>query len=142
MLIAKGSRVELHLEGGRTVRPSGMLLHDESGRDFPSKRCLITSISKGKKTLRKTKWFGPTYVPLEGRVNIPGSRAELLKFNNWDEVGEVKKIVYDRVGEHESRYNHVFSDKQPLLLRRGRVYCLVLRGATKMNWRGFVERGQ
>jgi hypothetical protein len=142
MLIAKGSHVRLHLEGGRSISPSGMLLHDESGRDFPSKRCLITAISKTKTPLRKNKWFGPTYTPLLGGLSIPGTRAELLKKDSWDDVGEISKIEYDRVGEHEAGYKHSFVAPKPLLLRRGRVYCIVLRGATKMNWRGFVERGQ
>ena len=142
MLIAKGSHVVLKLDGGKVVRPSGMLLHDESGRDFPSKRCLIATISKTNKTLRKTKWFGPTYVPLEGSVNIPGSRGELLKKDSWDDLGEISKIEYDRVGEHEASYTHSFASPKPLLLRRGRVYCMLLRGGAKMNWRGFVDRGQ
>ena len=136
MLIAKGSRVQLTLEGGRQVHPSGMLLHDESGRDFPAKRCLITTISKTSKPLRKTKWFGPVYTPLEGSMTIPGTRSELLKTANWKTVGEVKKIVYDRVGEHAERYQHSFTDKRPLLLQRGRVYCLVMRGGTKMTGEG------
>jgi hypothetical protein len=142
MLIAKGAHVKLTLEGGRQVNPSGMLLHDESGRDFPSKRCLITSISKTSKPIRKNKWFGPVYTPLLGGMQIPGTRAELSKTSSWKTVGEVKKIVYDREGEHAQHYQHSFADPKPLLLQRGRVYCIVLRGGAKMNWRGFVDPGQ
>ena len=142
MLIAKGSRVHLYLEGGRKVSPAGFLLHDESGRDFPAKRCLITSISKGKTPLRKTKWFGPKYQPLEGTIDIPGARGVLIRTSSWDDLGTVSKIEYDRVGEHAAAYTHKFVDPKPILLRRGRVYCLALRGATKLNWRGFVEKNQ
>jgi len=142
MLIAKGSHLVITLDDGRTIKPGGMMLHDESGQDFPAKRCLITSISKTKQPVRKTKWFGPTYVPYHATVSIPGARGELIRTSSWTCLGEVSKIEYDRVGEHEDRYQHSFASPKPLLLRRGRVLCLVMRGKTKMNWRGFLDDGQ
>lgn len=142
MLIAKGAHVILKMEDGRVIKPAGMLLHDESGRDFPAKRCLIATFQKTQSPIRKNKWFGPDYDPRAGTLDIPGSPAQLKNLSNWEDLGDIKRIEYTRVGKHAAAYHHSFEEPYPTLYRRGRVYCLRMRGALKCNWRGFVEKDQ
>jgi hypothetical protein len=143
MLIAKGSHVILKMEDGRIIKPAGTLLHDESGRDFPAKRCLIATFQKTQSPIRKNKWFGPDYDPRAGQLTVPGTRAQLTSISNWDDLGDVKRIEYTRVGKHAANYHHGFrSEAYPTLYKRGKVYCLVMRKGTTLNWRGFVEPGQ
>jgi hypothetical protein len=139
MLVAKGYDVELTVDG-RVIRPSGALFHDESGRDWPASRCLITTFAKTATPLRRNKFFGPDYDPMRGELNIHGSKSQLLKIACWDEVGDVTRVDYDRLGKHRGAYTHTFATPQRLY-RRGKVYCLVMR-KTKFNWRGFVDPGQ
>jgi hypothetical protein len=147
MLIAKGYDIELRLasEGHKPiVRPpkSYAMLHDPSGRDWPSCSVLITPFRKGRQDVEDAlaeEYFG--YEPKAGAVIIPSR-----DLGNWKKWGEVAEIDYWRPGEHRGDWWHPFGEgwwifpggKLPLLYKQGRLLRMEFTEGCELSWRGFV----
>jgi hypothetical protein len=110
MLAAKGYRTDLKLVSGRTVRPRGAMLHDESGRDWPYRSVLFMSFKKGGGWTEREdeeaednsdaiRYFG--YQPRAGRLELPDE----TRVEDWDFVDDVHAINYSRPGAQPAESN-------------------------------------
>jgi hypothetical protein len=168
VLVAKGTRVELELEGGGVVRPHGSMLHDESGADWPYGSVLFCPYKKGGGDIDKAEgnqsaidYFG--YTPRAGKLNLPDYES----IDDWDYVGVVESILYFRPGDlpaqsnnffdflsiwrrprenYRGEYEHtfkrgwlVFGSDRPRLFRLGSCYRMEMPPWSVVNWRGFVS---
>jgi hypothetical protein len=145
-LIAKGRGVTFEMADGREIHCSGAMMHDPSGRWWPSKSVLI-----GPARLRQSKtdiegdaraYFGRSDGHV-GRVNTP---PKPLK--SWDYLGEVADIFYTRSGRRAGYYRHSFNEglmsllgghKKVRLYKRGKFCRLELPRGAQLDDRGFVR---
>jgi hypothetical protein len=163
MLTAIGYRVKLKLKNGRVVNPRGVLFYDMAGTKWPKTSCLIGNKPEGRSSRPgRSKWFGKDYDTLQtiDYEIVPGAKSMLLNLRNWRFVGPIFKIAYDRGLEHPDRaygelleeptlesprgsYHHDFDKEAPPgLFQRGAYYRIELLPGTKLNLRGFVEKGE
>lgn len=145
-LIAKGRGVTFELTNGDEVHCSGAMMHDPSGRWWPSKSVLV-----GPARLRESKieiegdaraYFGRSDGHV-GRVNTPPKAL-----GDWSYLGEVADIFYTRSGRRSGYYRHSFNEglmallrgkKRVRLYKRGRFYRLELPRGAQLDDRGFVQ---
>ena len=139
MLIAKGYSASFKMEGGGTVRgaPGAALLHDPTGRTWPSCSGLVLPFRKTRQPLEDAeaaKYFGEG--PLRGE--LVGLPPKALR--EWRRLGEVREVLYRRTGRHADSFFHPIAEgKRVMLYRRGRALRLELGGGCTWNWRGIVK---
>jgi hypothetical protein len=147
MLIAKCTRVAFIVDGKRVPAPRGAtLLHDPSGRYWPAQSCLVAPFRRSgevieRPTDQQVAWASNPDAVRLGSVDTPSKRL-----GDWEIVGRVEKIEYDRHGVYADSYEHEFESgwlmKKPLptlrKLRSGRCMRLDLGRGRQFNWRGFL----
>jgi hypothetical protein len=149
MLTAKGYRVSLRLleRGWIHAAPSAALLHDETGRTWPSCSGLITSFERGGSPLESVppavcRYFGcDEYVVRSGVLKVPPR-----SLGQWSLLGTAEEIHYTRRGEYAADYYHPFEErgalwwkvKLPTVYRLGSALRLELGPGCEWNWRGFI----
>jgi hypothetical protein len=154
-LICKGTEVLIELVDGSDVLGEA-LLHDPTGKWWPSRSCLIGSFDK-LPTVAKPKeapkeaaqYLGRSYVIRAGSVTLPPRAIGL-----WDKIGQVEAIYYRRQGiKARGRFRHRFNRRGLLarllsalikgegkltLYQYGRWYRLELPRTAILDDRGFV----
>lgn len=139
MLILKGRGVRFVLEGGRSVRVAGGMLHDPDGKDWPRCSVLVGPYDRGQKAARATlgarKYLGRPE-GLLGAADVPDDRS----LDSWSEIGKAERIYYVRHGEiyGGQLFQHPFK-RHPTLYRQGKWARLELGRFCIMNERGFVS---
>ena len=146
MLIARGTAVRLVLVDGSSHRPRGAILHDESGKDWPSTSVLIMPFQRSGQPLANppqsaVDHFGDTFEIHRGEVDTPAR-----DLREWRRVGEVRQAFYTRHGHvHPGRKQHVFGEKRmfvlagaslPVLYVHQGVHRLELAAGSSWTWRG------
>lgn len=136
-LIVKGDHVIFRMADGSSKRlsPSYGIIHDPDGAILPKCSVFIGPCRRTSQAIEhssKSKaYFGKKYVARKAVIaKIPQS--------GWQEIGEVKEILYERRGKHAGRYYHPFKSFSPTLLKSGRFYRLELRNGCLLDDRGFV----
>ena len=167
MLAAKGYRTELYLESGRSVRPKGAMLHDETGRDWPYTSVLFANFKRNCGDVEQASddrsaiaYFG--YTPRAGCLTLPEKSID-----DWSFVGVVRSIDYSRPGglpaasngfldliniwkrpekNYRGDYEHTFKGGMlsfgsglPRLFKLDRIYRLEFPPWSQINWRGYVS---
>lgn len=81
------------------------MLYDASGTHWPSCSLLIAPFEQGTEEVDAGHdYFGRKATVFEGHVKLPRRRLE-----EWNELGEVKEIFYDRAGtKHPGFFRHEF----------------------------------
>lgn len=149
MLVAKAWDVELDLadyegKGPRTfTRPGYAMLHDETGKWWPSNSALWMPFDRAPVDVPPSKdaerYIGPEVKVTRG-LELPPK--DLLA---WIDLGEIIHVWYRRRGTHKGTWHHpfgekklllIFTRKKPMLYRFGTDYRVELRGAS-WTWRGF-----
>ena len=155
MLLAAGTHVHFCLWGGSSRRGK-VLLHDESGSDWPASSGLVVpAFNKLGLELdddQAQRYYGSDYVLKQGSIRLPD--VDLTK---WRRVARVKEAFYTRLGDLAStpdspkkRKNHKFKPKKisffsskrgelPVLYARGRFLRIELGDGAVWNWRGIVS---
>lgn len=136
MIVAKGYAVTLTLEDGQKLRGPA-LLHDESGKDWPSCSSLVAAFRKTQEHLKDVRgYFGAVYQVRRGELQLPPR-----DLSAWTRVGAATEITYSRHGEHADDYYHPFGEKSalPIVYRRGGVLRIELGRGCKWNWRGIIR---
>jgi hypothetical protein len=144
VIVARGYDVVIFV-GEQTLRPRGEILHDESGREWPSDEALVMPFRKTGKPIERVprtarKHFGEGYKPLRGVVDLPSRRTR------WQEIGIVDRIEYIRRGDYHDPEGHYhdfgergafsfWGKKKPTLYKHGEV--LRIAGVT-WTWVGAV----
>jgi hypothetical protein len=150
-LICKGTEVLIELVGGGDVLGEA-LLHDPTGKWWPSRSCLIGSFDKFPAAAKPkeapkeaAQYLGRSYVIRAGSVALP-PRA----IGQWDKIGQVEAIYYRRQGtKARGRFRHRFNQGLSLsalikgegkatLYQHGRWYRLELPRTAILDDRGFV----
>lgn len=155
MLIAKGYECHLFV-GSREYSPpaSYAMLHDPDGVDWPSDSILFARFSKDREEISydpAEDYFGDG--PLGGSIQLPPR-----DLSRWSQIGPVKKIEYTRLRPHgmpakyQGDYYHMFdgsegllslltflfTDIEPSLYRKGRLYRMELPNWASLDDRGFI----
>ena len=136
MLIAKGYAPSFKLDTGKTVRaPRGAaLLHDPTGRAWPSCSGLVLTFAKsGKETKDSAAEEYLGRAPKLGEATVPPKAL-----SGWQRVGEVEVVNYRRIGNHAASYYHPIEGGKAVLYRRGRALRIELGSGCVWNWRGIV----
>jgi hypothetical protein len=137
MLIAKGYSVSFKMIEGGTVRggAGAALLHDPSGKTWPSCSGLVASFKKGLGPIKNNTAEEYLGMPaLRGEINLPPRRL-----SEWSYVGEIAVVNYRRIGKHASPFYHPIEGGKAKLYRwRGRVLRMELGSGCVWNWRGIV----
>lgn len=146
MLIVKGFRCRFFLEGGSS-RSGNVLLHDESGDDWPYTSGLIVPgfqrLGEPCDDKQAQRYYGADYDLRCGRVELPPRDLE----DGWEEIGRVVRVHYDRRGEVEpGPYEHEFGEGGlfrivmgggfPRLYRRESAMRIELGRGAVWDWRG------
>lgn len=129
-------------------RWSWIMLHDPSGRALGKSRVMVmrgklyndTPLQR-KPSKIETEYYGNGVELFEG--TLPMARG----IGDWEPLGVLTWIWYDRVGEFEDPFEHDFNlDYQPpypLLftktMNRRRYYMIDCGSKAVINWRGFVK---
>lgn len=149
-LVSKGHSCIFELKDGRDVKATGGMMHDPSGRSWPSRSVLIGPF---RGNLRRAQphevdgaarhYLGNSHPAKIGLVNTPPKAL-----GAWTYVGEVENIIYTRTGRRRpGRYQHPFNKswvtiftgkKRVRLYRRGRYYRLQLPRKAILDSRGYV----
>lgn len=149
-LVSKGHSCIFEMVDGRDISTKGGMLHDPSGKTWPSRSVLIGPFRGG---LRKADpdevdaaakhYLGSSHPAKIGMVDTPPK-----DLTSWTYVGDVENILYTRTGRRRpGRYEHPFNKswvtlftgkKRVKLYRRGRYYRLQLPRGAILDSRGFV----
>jgi hypothetical protein len=159
VLIDKAEKVAFDLVDGRKIDApfrAGML-HDPDGKVWPACSLLVMSYRRGTKAATKEQfngdpknYFGRHYEASVSMISLPPKAI-----SEWKFVGDVKRVLYVRVGtKAPGGYHHdinkprglmrivfLFKGKgEALLFRRGRTYRLDLQPCSKamIDDRGLV----
>jgi hypothetical protein len=146
LLIAKGYNVRLALTGSR-LRRGNVLLHDETGVDWPRDSGLIVPtfqrLNRPCDDAEAQRYYGDEYELLCGRVKLPP-----LALSKWKFLGSVQGADYERRGyiepgqkRHEFDQSTFFFNRRglPKLYGHGRALRLELGPGSEWSWRGFVR---
>ena len=157
MLIAKADDVGFVMKGGRKLDcpARACMLHDDSGKRWPSCSVLIASIRRGHRIATKDEvagaprdYYGRSYEAHVGSVDVPS--RDLSK---WKLVGSVEKVFYDRFGDKApGPFKHTFNKARGLykivalvrgkrdvqLYKLGSAYRLELGGGCLVTDLGLV----
>jgi hypothetical protein len=149
MIVDKGEDVGWILSDGREVNAprSAGLLHDPEGHKWP--KCSFLVMTYRRSTALATddersgypkNYFGKDYEACVSIINTPPKSND-----EWDLVGEVKKIFYWRPGRYEGTYKHEINKPRGIyrvmfwfkgkgkatLFKRGRAYRMDLSPCKK-----------
>ena len=130
---------------GRPVKlpARAALLHDESGRDWPSCSALVMPIhpSRGDEPVRDRaaqSYFNDQ--PMGCSVELPPR-----SLSSWRALGEISEILYTRrrphglPGQLQDDFYHPIEKGKARLYRLGHVYRIELGPRCQWNWRGIVR---
>jgi hypothetical protein len=137
MLIAKGYSPSFEMVAGKIVRaPKGAaLLHDPTGRAWPSCSGLVMTFTKGGGPIEDRDAEDYLGVgPLRGSLEVPPKALR-----EWKPLGEVEVVNYRRIGKHAAPYYHPIEGGKALLYRRGRALRIELGSGCVWSWRGIVR---
>ena len=153
MLIAKGFRVICEMKHGRTVRAPAncALLHDESGRDWPSCSAIVMPIQTSRNDEPVDDRAAHSYFdaqPMGGRGETPPRNL-----SQWKSCGEIADLLYTRrrprrlPGQLQDDYYHPIEHGEAWLYRlmpypggyRPHIYRIELGSGCKWNWRGIIR---
>jgi hypothetical protein len=137
MLIAKGYAPSFKMVEGGTIRGGrgAALLHDPTGRAWPSCSGFIIAFSKGGKETKDSaaeEYLGRA--PKLGEATVPPKAL-----SSWKRVGEVETVNYRRIGNHAASYYHPIEGGRAVLYRRGHALRIELGSGCVWNWRGIVK---
>lgn len=107
-LICMGREVEFVLKDGREIKAKQTrdgMLRDPSGTYWPKCSLLIAPFENGTEASKQAgNYFGRDAEVFEGRVDLPPQ-----SLGEWQELGEVREIFYDRAGtKHPGFFRHEF----------------------------------
>ncbi len=150
-LIAKGRSVAFDMKDGSSVRCSGGMLHDPSGRWWPRNSVLCGPFRVTRKadddevSGEARHYLGSSHNTKMGSVNTPPKAL-----GEWKYIGEVEEIWYVRTGKKRpGTYFHPFSKPGALatilkgkgkarLYKRGNFCRLDLPRGAILDSRGYV----
>jgi hypothetical protein len=148
MLIAKCSRVAFVLVGGKRVAaPRGTtLLHDPSGRHWPSQSCLIATFDRSGGRLEDPTDEEVAWASNPDDVRVGAIDTPPKSLSQWETIGRVETIEYTRRGVYADDYEHNFEPRGwllekplPTLRRHDGCMRLDLGRGRQFNWRGFIS---
>jgi hypothetical protein len=150
MLVCKGTSAWFELQDGTRVKAPGAMLHDPDGKDWGACSFLFVNFRRNVRTAKPEEvsrahrqYLGKTHKARVGSVELPPR-----SLSDWERVGKVKTIWYDRAGKiAPGRYFHPFGKRTatflwqggtfPTLYKRGRAMRLELGRNCLVDDRGF-----
>lgn len=84
------------------------MLYDDTGTYWSNESLLVMPFEQGKtewETSKSRDFYGKDFITYKGRIpQLPPKRLS----DGWRNLGEVKKIFYDRAGKYEGPFKHEF----------------------------------
>jgi hypothetical protein len=154
--IVKGRSCRFEMKEGPDVTCAGAMMHDPTGKAWPSKSVLCGPIKQrlGRASDEELAgagkhYFGGSYPARVVVIQTPNAHDRPL--TGWKYLGEVERIYYTRVGRKNGnvRFVHEFNrkgltqlvmgKKKVRLYRKGRFVRLELPRGAILDTRGFVH---
>ena len=126
-----GRQIRLHIDGGRMIRPRGVMVFDPSGKYWPKCSLLIMPIGRTVRAASKDEYQGlPRNYLGRGHIARVAS-VEIPSRDGWRLVGELHRIDYVRGGTRApGGYRHHMNKPRGIyrvthLLKGGKIPVMV-----------------